>query len=285
MNPEQQIQPDEASSRGKPLANPETVSLTPKRINFFGLPLSQVSSLHQVVSIIRNHVERDKPKRAFLVSFINPQAFHAVRHSPRYLADLRRMDLLLSDGIATTLAARLHAKSYIERISFDSTSLALPVFESAARRGLTSILVGGRPRIVAAAAERISQNFPGIQIAGTLHGYLPVDELVRRTLELSPRVVVCGMGIQQQEQFLTTLADRGWTGCGFTCGGYFDQLVEGLHYYPSIVNQLEMRWAYRLAREPKRLARRYFVEYMPFWSLCAQGVAQNILSRMQLGRR
>jgi N-acetylglucosaminyldiphosphoundecaprenol N-acetyl-beta-D-mannosaminyltransferase len=72
------------------------------------------------------------------------------------------------------------------------------------------------------------------------------------------------MGIGRQEQFLLHAASSGWTGWGFTCGGYLDQLAGGIDYYPRWVDQANLRFLYRLYREPRRLWRRYCLEYGEF---------------------
>ncbi|MNN73388.1 UDP-Gal:alpha-D-GlcNAc-diphosphoundecaprenol beta-1,4-galactosyltransferase [compost metagenome] len=71
------------------------------------------------------------------------------------------------------------------------------------------------------------------------------------------------MGTPRQEDFLIELQESGWLGVGFTCGGYFDQLnsADGGLYYPGFIDRYNMRWAYRIYKEPKRLWKRYFVDY------------------------
>jgi UDP-N-acetyl-D-mannosaminuronic acid transferase (WecB/TagA/CpsF family) len=68
------------------------------------------------------------------------------------------------------------------------------------------------------------------------------------------------MGAPRQEAFLVALADSGWKGVGFTCGGYFDHLGEGFHYYPRLIDKFNLRWFYRIAREPRRLGYRNLIE-------------------------
>jgi N-acetylglucosaminyldiphosphoundecaprenol N-acetyl-beta-D-mannosaminyltransferase len=82
------------------------------------------------------------------------------------------------------------------------------------------------------------------------------------------------MGASIQERFLLRLVATGWSGFGFTCGGYLDQLVDGMHYYPRWVDAANLRWAYRLIREPRRLSRRYGMEYPYF----AARLALSLLS-------
>jgi N-acetylglucosaminyldiphosphoundecaprenol N-acetyl-beta-D-mannosaminyltransferase len=127
------------------------------------------------------------------------------------------------------------------------------------------------------AAARIQEAYPGISILGTFNGYIPQNALVGAVRALNPPVVLCGMGVPRQEAFLVALADAGWIGAGFTCGGYLDHLSERFNFYPAIINRLNLRWLYRLAREPRRIGYRCVVEYAPFWRTVTWKLVQTIL--------
>ena len=75
------------------------------------------------------------------------------------------------------------------------------------------------------------------------------------------------MGAPRQERFLLNLRESGWRGAGFTCGGFFDQVSGNGDYYPAWIDRLNLRFLYRLVREPRRLWRRYLVDYQVFLRL------------------
>jgi exopolysaccharide biosynthesis WecB/TagA/CpsF family protein len=229
------------------------------------IPLTE-GSLNSVVETIEPLIAV-RPSHAFLVTFASPFSVALLDNVPSYRRDLARMDMVLSDGIAMTIAARAIGRFAIDRISFDSTSLAPVVFDITKKHRSSMVLVGGRAGVADAAASRIRENFPGISILGVFQGYASLAETIAAIRDIDPPVVICGMGIPRQEALLMALADAGWTGCGFTCGGYLDHLTERFHYYPPLINRLNLRWLYRLMREPNRLGHRYFVEYRPFASV------------------
>jgi N-acetylglucosaminyldiphosphoundecaprenol N-acetyl-beta-D-mannosaminyltransferase len=187
------------------------------------------------------------------------------------------MDLIFCDGIAMAWAARRLARCPMERISFDSTGIAPAVFGLAEQFGRTVALVGGRPGIAEAAARQIRQRFPRLDIAAAVDGYRNVDDLVEVIRPLDPDIVVCGMGAPRQEIFLAALGSAGWRGVGFTCGGYLDQLVGAFDFYPAFINRLNLRWLYRLIREPRRIGYRCTVEYGPFWKAIATELVRQAL--------
>ncbi len=238
-------------------------------VDFLGVPLSTVTSFGETADTICGLLA-DRRARSTLVTFVNPLSLRLIRKDGTYLANLRRMDVVLSDGIALTWAARWLGLRHLERISFDSGSLAPFIFRRAAHLGNRLMLIGGAPGVAEAAASRIREAYPTINIIGAIHGFAPTERIVQRTIASEPDIVICGMGMPRQEAVLVALADAGWTGCGFSCGGYLDQLVERFNYYPGWINRFNLRWLYRVYREPGRIGRRCVADYPPFLLLLAR---------------
>jgi exopolysaccharide biosynthesis WecB/TagA/CpsF family protein len=240
-------------------------------IALFGLSLSKARSLEHAFNLVQELFTAE-PARASLVTFANPLGVRIAAGDQGYRRNLGRMDLVFCDGIALAVAARRLGRFPMERISFDSTSLAPKLFEFATAKKYSIALVGGRPGVADVAARRLAAVYPGISILAALDGYRPQHELISDVSRLSPQIVICGMGAPRQEEFLVALADAGWKGVGFTCGGYFDHLGQGFQFYPALLDRLNLRWLYRIAREPRRIGYRAIVEYGPFWLALAQGL-------------
>lgn len=96
-------------------------------------------------------------------------------------------------------------------------------------------------------------------IVASLHGYADRETFSRFADELASlgcNLVLVGMGAATQEQHAMRLQAALPHGLIMTCGGYLDQLVLG-DYYPRWAYPLRLNWAVRLAKEPRRLWRRY----------------------------
>ena len=206
-------------------------------------------------------------KDVVLVTFANPGVVPLARRSASFRRSLREFDVVLPDGIGLCVAMRWRHGRAAKRVSFDTTSLAPALFARARARGLRIVLVGGAPQVAERARAQVAAHFPGIRIIAAYDGYGDMAAKAVSVGELRPDVVICGMGSVRQEAFLLELKHQGWRGWGFTCGGYLDQLVDGIAYYPHWVDAANLRWAYRLLREPGRLWRRYFVDYPHFGML------------------
>ena len=87
---------------------------------------------------------------------------------------------------------------------------------------------------------------------------------IREMINLNPEVMIVGMGSPLQENYLIKLKEAGWSGRGFSCGGFLHQSFQNTDYYPNWVNKLNVRWLYRIYNEPK-LIKRYTIDYSWFF--------------------
>lgn len=195
-----------------------------------------------------------------LATFLNPYSYLLIR---KHIRTLISMDRIYVDGQLLVLYFKILGISTVNRCSFDMTSLAPVVFSEAEKSGQTIYFLGSKAEEVTSAVDEICSQFPNLNVVGYRDGYIKEDERaieVEKIVKLNPSIVVVGMGALLQEKFLIELRREGWSGTGFTCGGFLHQTASGLDYYPSWVNKLHLRWAYRIYDEPK-LARRYFFYY------------------------
>ena len=233
-------------------------------VMFCGLPMT--AGFTQA-DALRHTFEASPSEDPVLTTFINPLAFHMAQQDKGYAGSLAHFDLVLPDGIGIVLGLRLIGDLCTERLSFDSTSLALPVLRRAGLEGRSVMLIGGIPGVCLRAKERLTEAIPSLRISGFMDGFRSFQEYEAEVSRARPDIIICGMGAPRQEELLLKLKEvRAWNGLGFTCGGYLDQLQQGLHYYPAAVDKLDLRWLYRLVKEPRRLLRRYTLEYRVYWS-------------------
>ena len=106
--------------------------------------------------------------------------------------------------------------------------------------------------------------FPGIDLAGR-SGYFESDEACSETLRSlagsSFDFVVIGMGAVMQENAASALVESGYAGRVYTCGGFIHQTaMSGGEYYPDWVDRYNLRFAYRMFKEPATV-RRYLIDY------------------------
>ncbi len=232
-----------------------------RREELFGLPITPLPDIDTAMRLVER---ASHSGTGLLVTFVNPFAWRIARTRPDYPSMLAGFDLVLPDGIGVVKALAWVRGIVAARLSFDASSLYLPVFDRLDHDRRRLFVIGAAPGVAERAVARMHAEFPGIVIAGCLDGFRPQDEAASAILAASPDVVLCGMGAPHQERLLLELRRRGFSGIGFTCGGFLDQLAEKPHYYPVWADRTDLRWLYRLCREPRRLLRRYTLDYAPF---------------------
>ena len=236
-----------------------------QRTDVVGIRVDAIPSFDSAIAAVEQALQN---RTRFLMTFANPgTAVLARREGVAGLFD--QFDMVGPDGIGMVKAIQwLHRLPAI-RAAFETNSLAPEVFRLAIQHNRSIVLCGGKPGVAEHAAHQLQAAYSGLPIIATFDGYAAQAATVASICALEPDIVIVGMGGIVQEQFLIALRDSGWNGAGFTCGGFLDQLAGGLQYYPKVIDDWNLRWAYRLAMEPRRLWRRYLLDYPQFaTSLC-----------------
>jgi N-acetylglucosaminyldiphosphoundecaprenol N-acetyl-beta-D-mannosaminyltransferase len=87
-----------------------------------------------------------------------------------------------------------------------------------------------------------------------------VAEVRDQLLAANPDIVFVGLGFPKQERLITTLASafpRTWF---VGCGAAIPMAAGAVPRAPRWMRQTGLEWVFRLVREPRRLARRYFAD-------------------------
>lgn len=214
------------------------------------------------MSIIKNIKNMERFSKTF--TFVNHYSYLKLRKNPDIL---NSFDSINIDGILLCQALKLIGINKT-RSSFDMTSLAPLVFESAQKNADDIYFIGGENGIIEKAIHFFKSKYPALQVSGYRHGFFSSNEDRIKTINdikiLNPKIIIVGMGTPFQEKLLIDLVNTGWDGTGYTCGGFFHQTAKsGLTYYPDWINKYNLRWAYRVYDEPK-LIRRYTLDFIVF---------------------
>ena len=165
--------------------------------------------------------------------------------------------LSLPDGVGVLWAARRRGKHIPMRVAGIEFGEAL--VREAARLGLRVFFLGGKEGIAARAAENMKRKYPSLCVAGTHWGYFDMQgEENRRVLEQirmgrTDILFVC-FGFPLQERWITE--NRGALTAVrviAALGGSLDVWSGTLSRAPRLLRGLGLEWAWRMAREPRRL--------------------------------
>lgn len=198
--------------------------------------------------------------RARMVHFVHAHALDLAAADPGYRVLLADADLVLPDGVGLRLVAALLGVAL--RDNLNGTDLLPLLCRAAAARGIPIALVGAAPGVAEACAERLRAATPGLSVALVSHGYLDdagAAALAARIRALGRALVLVGMGSPRQERWAWDHLAPLREATVITVGGLFDFNAGRIPRAPQALRDLGLEWAYRLAQEPRRLARRYLV--------------------------
>jgi alpha-1,3-mannosyltransferase len=215
-----------------------------------------VSTRSEVIDELDRRFEEGKNT---VIAFANANSLNIARRDPNVRAALGGA-VVLNDGIGMDLASRiLFGAQFPENLNGTDFT---PQYLRQTRHCLRIFLLGGKRHVAELTAKLLAERYPRHQVVGYRDGYFSRrdDAVVARNINASDAdVVLVAMGNPEQELWLRANFDA--TGCrlGFAVGALFDFLAGEMQRAPLWVRVARCEWAYRLAREPRRLWRRYLL--------------------------
>ncbi|MBS3873792.1 MAG: WecB/TagA/CpsF family glycosyltransferase [Firmicutes bacterium] len=184
----------------------------------------------------------------------NAEILYTAHRDKDFYAVLREAELITADGMGAVLAARLLGHPVPERVS--GYDLLLQLAGRAAERGLRVFLLGGKPGVAEKAALKLRALYPGLQIAGTRHGYFTDSEVTAVISEVtasSPDLLLAALGLRGE--FLLARHKDALHCASMQVGGSFDVLAGVAERAPLYLQRAGLEWAFRLYKEPWRYKR------------------------------
>lgn len=187
---------------------------------------------------------------------------------------VREAALVLADGRPIYWAQRLAGAREAQPVA--GRDLMRVTCREAAAAGIAVGLLGSTPVVLNRLLDRLKQEFPALKIAYIEPNvYPPLDQteqarLLEAIIASGARVLFVGLGCPKQERLIAQLARR--SPCVMLAvGAAFDFLARSKPTAPRWMTGAGLEWLFRLATEPRRLWRRYWVHNTRFlWELLKQ---------------
>jgi N-acetylglucosaminyldiphosphoundecaprenol N-acetyl-beta-D-mannosaminyltransferase len=197
---------------------------------------------------------------------LTPNVDHVVMagHDARFREAYARADLSLADGMPVVWASRLLGQPLPAKIS--GSDLVLPLMERANGGRWRVFLLGGGPGVADEAAKRLEARFPDLVIAGTLAPRIDMSEpascraeVVQSVRAARADVVLVALGAPKQELWIAESAEALRPAVLLGVGAAVDFIAGTVPRAPAWISVSGLEWLYRLAREPRRLWKRYLL--------------------------
>jgi N-acetylglucosaminyldiphosphoundecaprenol N-acetyl-beta-D-mannosaminyltransferase len=195
----------------------------------------------------------DNREKAFIVA-INPEKIIKAQEDPALMKLLNSADFQIPDGIGVILASKFKGGQIRERVT--GIDMMLKLCEMAAKHQKKIFLYGGKPGRADEAKVKLEEMYPGIHIAGTLHGYEKDQQVVRDAINQSQAdIIFVAMGSPAQENWIIANKEQLHPSVYQGVGGSFDVISGKIERAPESFQKLGLEWLYRLIKEPWRIKR------------------------------
>lgn len=235
------------------------------RIDLAGVPLHAITEVECVQHVMR---ALDEGVGGWIVT---PNLDHLRRlvKDREYRELCSHADVLVADGMPLLWASRAQRTPLPERVA--GSNLISSLSAAVARRKGRVFLLGGDEHTAEEAARVLARRHPDLIVCGLESPRIgkdidraTVERLGRRLRWSRPDLVFVALGSPKQERLIRALRseyDQAWMiGVGIS----FSFLAGRVQRAPRWMQKLGLEWVHRLGQEPRRLARRYLVDGIPF---------------------
>ena len=235
----------------------------PKKLrvgSFDFTPATFSDATRTIVEIIQKTNDAEKGTS---IHFANANNIALAENDASYQNTINVGDLVFTDGVPVVCAAkRIHPQDKWERVYGPDVTewiLSSPELSETAKH----YFLGSTQETMEKLLEKIATRFPRAQVVG--HDCPPfreptaqeLDERDERIKASGATVVWVGLGTPKQDFEVQRLAHN-LPVTAMAVGAAFDFLAETVPQAPKWIQKSGFEWGYRLVREPKRLAKRYF---------------------------
>jgi N-acetylglucosaminyldiphosphoundecaprenol N-acetyl-beta-D-mannosaminyltransferase len=244
---------DRAASQRPLRATPGSIP----RVDVLGVGISAIDMARAVAEITRWIEDGER-------HYVCVTGVHGVMEARRD-PELRRIHnasgLTTPDGMPMVWAGRRAGVPEMHRVY--GPDLMLEVCAVAAERGWSSFFYGGGDGVPELLAERLTDRFPGLRVAGTwsppFRQLTPEEDeaVVERINRSGADLVWVGLSTPKQERWMAAHVRRLDAKALLGVGAAFDIHAGLLAQAPAWMQRSGLEWLYRLGREPRRLWRRY----------------------------
>ncbi|MFZ0217007.1 MAG: WecB/TagA/CpsF family glycosyltransferase, partial [Candidatus Dormiibacterota bacterium] len=228
-------------------------------IEVAGVPVHDV----RIGEAARRLVARSLARPATQACTVNLD-FLVQAHRDDEVRDLLQASVLnVADGTPVLWLARLGGRRLPERVA--GVDLVPQLAKECAARDAKLFLLGGQDGAAAEAAEHLRELAPGLRVTTLEPPAAPLGGMDDRAIldvitDNGADVLLVAFGHPKQELWISRNLHRLPAGVAIGVGGSLDLLVGRMPRAPRWMQRSGLEWFWRFSCEPRRLARRYFLD-------------------------
>lgn len=241
-----------------------------RTVQLEGLPFLDVDA-ERFVKLV---VDESQAGRGGWVITPNTDILRQVHEDPQVHALVASADALVADGMPLIWASRVQ-RTPLQGGRICGSDLIFSIPAAAARADRSLYLLGGAGDTGEQTKRELEARNPGLRIVGTHSPPFGFEkrpeelETMRRLLaEAQPDIVFVALSFPKGERLIAQLRDElrevlpaaWWIGVGAA----FDFVAGAIERAPEWMQHTGTEWVFRMAKDPKRLVRRYLWHDLPY---------------------
>ncbi len=235
-----------------------------KRIELLGVQMDAYT-MKETVDLIDSHIANNQFTQHVVINvakLVQMQTDQGLRSS------VEACDIINIDGMGVVWGARLLGQHVPERVA--GVDLFHELLSLSADKDYPVFLLGAEPEVVETTVQKISKQFPNLNVAGYHHGFFWEDEdsVVLKIKESGAKLLFVAITSPKKENFINQWQDQLGVDFVMGVGGTFDVVAGKVKRAPKWMQETGLEWFYRIIQEPRRMWKRYLVTNSRFlWLL------------------
>ncbi|MEO8166752.1 MAG: WecB/TagA/CpsF family glycosyltransferase [bacterium] len=228
------------------------------KVNILGVQVDSIDTegLHTAIADSINQHRKD------IYAYVNINAINIARQDKRFRDFLNRAHIVYCDGEGVRLGGKILGYALPPRVVL--TYWIWELCEFCEKKGFSIFFLGATREYVEEAAQHVRERFPGINIAGTHHGFFPKsgtesDAVVQSINLARPNILIVGFGMPMQEFWIEENRAALNANVILPAGSMIDYTAGRKGFAPQWMANNGMEWLYRFFQEPGRLWKRYLI--------------------------
>lgn len=223
-----------------------------RKTHILGVPFDVVT-MEQAVERVKKMLTAEGQH---IICTPNPEIVMEAQTDEALMQILKEADLVVPDGVGVVWASKYSEIRLQERVA--GYDLTQNLMQALADTEETFYFFGGAPGVAAAAARRMTKEYPGLRIVGVHNGYFDEKEekkIIQDIKKKAPSILLVGLGAPKQEKWIYENLHTVGAKTAIGVGGSFDVMAGNVKRAPKLFQKLGLEWFYRLISQPTRWKR------------------------------
>ncbi len=219
--------------------------------------------------VIDNIDDGIKAKKKRVLVPVNLDMMRVARKNKAFNHMINKSDLSIVDGKPLIWLSKIARNKIKEKIS--GSDLIYPVLDLCDKNGYSIFIVGGIKDAPQKACDNIKAKYPNVDIKGYFSPEFGFEKNAEKTNELveiindkKADIVLLCLSAPKQEMFYENNKNKLYNSTYYCAGATVDFLAGRIKRAPKWMSKVGLEWFYRFMKEPKRLFKRYWLD---FWFL------------------